>query len=285
MQLRQITLTDFGGVARYEARLSAGLNVVQTREVSEISAAIGFLCRNAGYPIPSGWIRENTRISAQVEMDGATYNILAAARQNNLTLSAVDADGLDATDRYCYALTHCPEQDAVESFDGQDKTVPLRLCWYHNCEESPVDLHDSTRRLVNMKTFRSHLIHYIKAFQHEPINNKKNYQTAISPRGAFAVFHPDTQDTVSLSETEEKLFRYICFLNISEFWQDIEKTRDLHHEKKPLIIQNFLEFLDETADIRGLIKRTLQLQRQVILLSPSLAEEKKKWIGEYNERH
>jgi hypothetical protein len=87
-----------------------------------------------------------------------------------------------------------------------------------------------------------------------------------------------------LSETEEKLFLYICFLNIAEFWEGFEKIRDLHHKKKPLLIQNFLEFLDESTDISSLITRTLRIKRQVILLTLPLNEEiKKKWIGKCNE--
>jgi hypothetical protein len=85
---------------------------------------------------------------------------------------------------------------------------------------------------------------------------------------------------VSLSETERRLFRYICFLNIARFWTDWEQMRDLHHEKKPLAVHSFLEFLDESVDIRGLITRTRELNRQIFILTPPLNEEtKQRWIG------
>lgn len=59
--------------------------------------------------------------------------------------------------------------------------------------------------------------------------------------------------------------------------------RDLHHEKKPLLIQDFLEFLDEGADISSLLARTQKLQRQIIILaSPLEGEIKKKWMGANN---
>jgi hypothetical protein len=98
----------------------------------------------------------------------------------------------------------------------------------------------------------------------------------INTRGVFEVQRPGVLDRINLSETEEKLFRYTCFLNVAEFWADIEKIRDLHHEKKPLLIRNFLEFLDESTDIGNLIDRTVRLQRQVIILAPPLSEEVKK---------
>ena len=128
-----------------------------------------------------------------------------------------------------------------------------------------------TESLTDTKTFRSHLIQYIKAFRPEPINCKKDYLTAMTSQGRFEVCCPGVSGHICLSETEEKLFLYICFLNVAEFWADIEKIRDLHHEKKPLVIQNFLEFLDESTDIRALAARTIKLQRQIIILTPPLS--------------
>lgn len=84
-----------------------------------------------------------------------------------------------------------------------------------------------------------------------------------------------------LSQTEEKLFLYICFLNIAEFWNDIESIRNLHNVTKPLLIKNFLEYLDESAEIENLIKRTLTLNRQVIIATlPIEKETLNKWIGD-----
>jgi hypothetical protein len=175
-------------------------------------------------------------------------------------------------------LSHCPEQDALDTFDGQDKTLPLRLCWYRNREDAPTDVSSRTESRTDLKTFRSHLIEYIKGFQPEPINCKKDYLATINREGRFEVFCPGVCGGVSLSETEEKLFRYICFLNVAEFWAGFEKIRDLHHEKKPLVLQNFLEYLDESTDISALITRTIKLQRQMIILTLPISEAvKKKW--------
>ena len=44
----------------------------------------------------------------------------------------------------------------------------------------------------------------------------------INEQGKFEVIYPGVSGKVFLSETEEKLFLYICFLNIAEFWEDIE---------------------------------------------------------------
>ena len=46
------------------------------------------------------------------------------------------------------------------------------------------------------------------------------------------------------------------------------------YKKKPLLIQNFLEFLDASADIDSLMARTARLQRQIILLTPPMDADK-----------
>ena len=44
--------------------------------------------------------------------------------------------------------------------------------------------------------------------------------------------------------------------------------RDLHHEKKPLLVCNFLEYLDESTNLQPVLSRTQSLSRQVLLLTP-----------------
>ena len=287
MFIRYITICNFGSVRSYHTTLNSKLNLIGTHFTPELSAAFEFLlCSRARQAVPTAWIRENTHITAGILLNNTVYTANVTSSKDRLQLAVTDPSGLDATDYYRHTLSHCQEQDATERFDGQDKTLPLRLCWYRNREddEIPVDLSGRTEHLVDTKTFRSHLIRYIKAFRPEPINCKKNYQTAINPQGKFEVYYPGVSGKVFLSETEEKLFLYICFLNIAEFWAEIEKNRDLHHEKKPLLIRNFLEFLDESTEISSLVTRTIKTKRQILLLTLPLNEEiKKKWIGKYNE--
>jgi hypothetical protein len=44
----------------------------------------------------------------------------------------------------------------------------------------------------------------------------------------------------------------------------------LHGIKKPLIIKDFLERLDESIDTKDIIDRTVKLGRQVIILTPPI---------------
>lgn len=85
---------------------------------------------------------------------------------------------------------------------------------------------------------------------------------AVKSDGRFKVFYPGINGDVILSQTEEKLFLYVCFLNIAEFWNNIES-------------------LDESTEIGNLIKRTLTLNRQVIITTLPIEKEiLNRWIGD-----
>ena len=279
MIIKNIKIRNFGAVSYYEAALTSDLNILDSQYAPEISAAIDILlCNKTGQILPP--ISPTTCLTAQVFVGISVYNICVSPRGKGLFLTATDVSGKNVTDIYQNALSHCSEQDTAERFDGQDQTLPSRLCLYRNFREENTDLSPKTESLIETKTFRAYLIRYIRAFQPERIHCKKSYLTAIDRQGEFQVIHPGVTGEVHLSQTEETLFRYICFLNVAEFWADLESLRNMHHEKKPLIIQNFLEYLDWSTDINGLIARTLKLSRQVIVLTSPLDQEvKKNWAG------
>ena len=283
MFIQHITIENFGAILLYDTDLTQELNLIDSRYTDEIATAIKLLlCSRPNAAIPEHWIQAGTRISAAVCLENTVYQVCVTPQLGQLQLLATDSAGADVTVQYQYALFHCAEQDAIESFDGEDKRTPLRIYRYW-CHEEDDDLSRRTERLADTKTFRRYLQQYIQNYRPEPINSQKKYHTTISPQGAFDVAFPGVVDRIHLSETEKRLFFYICFLNVAEFWVGFETLRDLHHEKKPLLIQNFVEFLDEAADIDGLIARTQKLHRQMIILTSPMDEElKKKWIGGNN---
>jgi hypothetical protein len=284
MFIQHITIENFGAICSYEIDLAQKLNLIDSRYADEISAAIRFLlCSELQPMLPKQWLHRETRISATIYLEDGIYSVCGKNQLGQLQLFATDPTGTDVTAQYQYALSHCEEQDDVDLFDGQDKESHLRLYRYYYREEYN-DLSGRTRCISDTKTFRRYLCRYIQSFCPEPINCAKKYQATINAQGIFEVFYPGFGGGIHLSETEEKLFSYICFLNVAEFWTGFESIRDLHHKKKPLIIQNFVEFLDETANISKLIARTKKLHRQIIILTVPLdGEIKKKWIGEQNE--
>ena len=288
MIIKRITVKNFGSIQFYDAFLTSKLNILDTLFTWEISTAIELvLCSKVLPECYSTSVRDDTLITAEVLVAESSYYIeLKPTNKGLLKLTVLDNKENDVTEFYRTIISHCTEQDTIDNFDGRDDSFPLRLCWYRGCDdyEVPKDLHSRSNYVVSTKTFRSHLVRYIKAFEPEPINNIKNYKATINNQGKFEVVYPGVSGELPLSETEEKLFWYICFLNVAEFWTDVESIRNMHHEKKPLIIKNFLEFLDQTTDIDGLIARTIKLGRQVIILTLPMQESlKKKWMGKNDE--
>ena len=288
MIIKRITVKSFGSIQFYDAFLTSKLNILDTLFTCEISTAIELvLCSKVLTECYSTSVRNDTLIRAEVLMNEIGYFVeLKSAKDDMLKLTALDNDGNDVTVFYRTLMSHCIEQDTIDNFDGRDSSFPLRLCWYKDCNDCDIlsDLRSKSNYLVGTKTFRSYLMRYIKTFKPESINNTKNYKASINDKGKFEIVYPGVLNEIYLSETEQKLFLYICFLNVAEFWEDIECIRDMHHEKKPLLIKNFLEFLDQSTDIKGLITRTKKLGRQIIILTlPMDNKTKMKWSIENNE--
>ena len=283
MFIQHITIENFGAIRYYDAEFRQGLNIVESRYTTELHEAIAFLVCNDQVPgIPEQWLQNGLRISATICLEDTVYTVCIRSILGRPQMFATDPTGADATAQYQYALSHCEEQNGAELFGGWEPYIPLRLFDYYDRDIWDV-LSDRTDRLIDTKTFHRYLYNYIGSFVPEPINSKKNYFISINQQGKFEVMLPGFKGEIHLSETEKRLFHYICFLNVAEFWAGFEKMRDLHHEKKPLLIQDFLEFLDEGTDISRLIARTQKLHRQIIILtSPMEGEIKKKWMGENN---
>ena len=283
MFIQHITIENFGAIRHYDTELQQGLNIVESRYGAELHEAIGFLvCNGEVSGIPEQWLRDDLLISATIRLEDTVYTVCIRSISGRPQMSATDPTGNDVTAQYKYTLSHCEEQNGAELFGGWEPYIHLRLCDY--CDQDFWDvLSDRTDRLIDTKTFHRYLYNYIRSFVPEPINSKKNYLASVNQQGKFEVILPGFDGEIHLSETEKRLFSYICFLNVAEFWAGFEVMRDLHHEKKPLLIQDFLEYLDEGADISGLIARTQKLHRQIIILtSPMEGEIKKKWMGENN---
>lgn len=272
MTINKITVINFGSIRFFETSLNDQISVIETKYISELSAVFDIiLCKKTVSSLPNDWLRSDTEITAVVCIDNIVYYVNAmpnSSVSSALSVYATDVNGCEMTKQYLSLISHCAEQDAIESFDGCDKTMPLRLSWYHNSEEYEPSgsLDENSNHIANTKTFRSSLSKYIKTFESEPINNRKQYNISITQNGKFEVSHPESDEKNCLSKTEEKLFLYICFLNITEFWSNIESVRNLHNVDKPLLIRNFLEYLDESAEFEKLIKRSLMLKRQIIFV-------------------
>ena len=218
MFIQQITIENFGAIRHYDTELQQGLNIVEGRYGTELHEAIGFLvCNGEVSGIPEQWLRDDLLISATIRLEDTVYTVCIRSISGRPQMSATDPTGNDVTAQYKHALSHCEEQNGAELFGGWEPYIHLRLCDY--CDQDFWDvLSDRTDRLIDTKTFHRYLYNYIRSFVPEPINSKKNYLASITQQGKFEVILPGFDGEIHLSETEKRLFSYICFLNVAEFW-------------------------------------------------------------------
>lgn len=272
MILKRITIQNLGAVDGFECDFENALNIVKKRYSDEISGAIQFVLNNCASYLPRLWVSGSTQIEALVCIFGKEYLLLATPnlKQNDLCLRAYDVSGHEKTREYLCLISHCAEQDLCEVFDKDTRKMFFKPIQYLDEDRyySPNDLSKCTDRLSETKAFRSYLKTFIKDFKSETIRDGKRYELYLRKDGRYAVRYKDDNDMpVFLSESEQTLFQYLCFLRTAEFWQGFEELRNLHSVKKPILIGNFLERLDESIDIQDILERTKRLNRQIIILT------------------
>ena len=272
MILKRITIQNLGAVDAFECDFENGLNIVKNRYTEEISGAIQFVLNHRASYLPRLWVSGSTRIEALVCILGKEYLLIVAPnlKQNDLCLRAYDVDGYEKTREYLYLTSHCAEQDLCEVFNKDAPKMFFKPIQYLDEDRyySPSDLSKCTDRLSETKAFRSYLKTFIQDFKSETIRDGKRYEFYLKKDGRYAVrYKGDNDMPVFLSESEQTLFRYLCFLRTAEFWQGFEELRNLHCVKKPIIIADFLERLDESIDMQDILERTKRLNRQIITLT------------------
>lgn len=272
MILKSLSVQNLGAVEYFECDFEDGINVVKSRYTDEINCAIRLVFNHKQFSLPEYWARRNTRIIAIVRSSEKEYQLVVKmdSKQKKLCIFAYDEEGNDVTSEYLHLTSHCLEHDVSDVFDGSLKQPLLRILQYMDEEQyyKTQELSMRTDKLSEIKAFRAYLKSFLKAFQPDIIREGKKYDLIIDKNGKYKLRCKGIEDIpVMLSESEKTIFRYMCFLKTAEFWHGFEELRNLHGVKKPLIVGNFLERIDEMVDVSEILKRTINLNRQVVLLT------------------
>lgn len=272
MILQNITIANLGGIEHFSYNFEEGLNVLGTRYTDDLALALRVVLNHKEImPLPRNTVRAGSRIAATIFIEKKQYKMIALPDtvRKCFLLKAYNEQGEDVTNEYRYLTDHCAEQDRADVFEGTDKDMPLRFLQYANEDIffARNELSRLTGDLSNLKAFRAYLRYLIAHFQPELIRDGKQYKIVLQNNGLYDVRHKsDRGMPVYLSESEQILFRYLCFLRTAEFWRGFEEIRNIHGVKKPLIIKDFMERLDESIDTSDIIGRTVALGRQVVVL-------------------
>lgn len=271
MFLKKIRIQCFGAISSFSCAFSDGVNVLRYDTQSEIADALRIVLNHRTPPLSSYPIEADTRLDAEVLIKNVAYRVCITSNDSGLlAYRCFDESGNDITEEYLYVTSHCHEHDLSEIFSGDGTDLCPSFLKYagEDLYFFPRELSGRTDGLSDLKVFRAYLRSFIEGFEPELIRDGKQYEMFIDKRGRYAVrCRIDSSIAKTLSIAERTLFRYLCFLRTAEFWHGFEALRNLNYVKKPLIIQGFLERLDESIDVRPLIERTEKLKRQVILFA------------------
>ncbi len=267
MIIFRMRVRNLGAIVALEAEFTSGVNVICGRASSELAGLLSFiLCNHGTGGIPKQWVRVDSSVTGEVCLFGENCSLSTVVERGGLRIYVRDPKGKDVTAMYRDVLSHCTVDPLIESFDGQDRTIFRRLRDYRYGVARGMMFETGT------KAFRKYLLNYIKDFSADILNSRKGYEMGMKVNGEFVALYPDECGRIYLSETEERIFRFLCFLNVAEFWEGYGKLRDLHYENKPLLIRNFVEYLDGSMDIKELLARAERQGRQMFLLTDSPSE-------------
>lgn len=256
----------------FTQRFGDELNLIKSHYADEILDAICTVTNNKAPSTMRARRTEEYSVEAAVRLCGKDYfvSLRNDASGKAPFIRARDAGGNDATGEYLRLSSHPAEEDESELFTGGASNGIFKVLQYFDEDRyyRPRELSRLTDRLSEIKAFRAYLRSYLRNFKGELIREGKRYELVMSGMGGYDVRYTDGGALpAALSESEQILFRYLCFLRTAEFWHGFEELRDLNCVKKPLLIGNFLERLDESIDVENILNRSSALSRQVIIVT------------------
>lgn len=273
MILQNITIVDLGAIDHFSHDFADDVNLLKVKHTNEISYAVRVILNHKDIPpLPQSAVRKDTKIEAILSIAKKKYNIIVQPdnAKKVFSLHVYDEHRHDVTEEYLYMTDHCAEHDSADIFVGTEREMPLRFLQYANEELyfPRNELHRLTEKMSSLKTFRAYLKQFIKQFEPQVIREGKLYEFILKSDGRYGVrYKNDDGMPVCLSESEQIIFRYLCFIKTLEFWSGFEELRNLHGLQKPILVENLLERIDQSINIQNLIKRTAEFNRQMIILT------------------
>ena len=208
---------------------------------------------------------KEARIIASVKLD-CLYSIEATSE----SFTALNDSGELCTEHYLDLVEESEEGFYIRHFEEYKKeTYPHKLKNYRTFVDEELDeFADKTDGVGVTRGFRNYMASFIRTFKPELLVKGKPYILLLNKRGEFCVeniYCPG--ERALLSENEETIYHYLCYLQLSKFWSSVECMKNQNHLALPLIVDGFLDRLDESMDKNALIDKALNLNRQAFFSS------------------
>ncbi len=249
--IKSIVLENIGETESFEANFNKKLNIITVKDSDALAFALGRITNN--FPLCRAFptlLRKSSRIYAEIELD-REYVFDTDNPLDNSVISSLLSQSRE-------------EDEACFYTNGKFRGCKARLAEYKDHE-----YFFPNKRLMRItngsclsRSFRAYLTEYIRAFKPQRLNPKKDFLIDINALGEFFVRRENGGD-VFLSASEDALFDFLCFLNIMEFWEGFEEIRDFNYIKKPIIIIDLFERIDESIPKDYIINRLKKINRQI----------------------
>lgn len=246
--IKNIVLENIGSTDFFKATFNKGLNVVKTHDSETLAYSLGYITNN--FPLCKSFpmlLKRDSNIRSSLTLD---KEYIFDMKGNNEKISSLFNQSREE-DNLCFYK------------NGKFKNFPARLSEYKDFEYfySKKRFSRETNGACLSRTFRAKLAEYICNFKRQKLNPNKNFYMRINEKGEFYA-----EGNPNLSESEANLFDFLCFLNIIEFWESFKEIKDFNHIKKPIIITELFEMIDEAIPRDFIIERLKQLNRQIFLI-------------------
>ena len=270
MIIKRIRIKDFGKDDRFEVSFDPQLAVLPAPSAKTILKAIGLVLKSR-FPVGEKRIAAaGSEIEAEINLSDKPLLITAAksSEEAGFVYEVKTADGKRYDD--FYGMIHqCAEEENLTCFayDRNDRYSD-RLLHYKDFEKyyARGQFTELTDGIGNTKVFRSCLNKYINTFAAQDFEPDSPRRMIINDTGQFRLKGPPGND--KLSEAEDILFEYLCFLNVNQFWEKVEAIRDFNHVTWPLFIGGLPMFRGKTDDNAYYVEKTLAFNRQVFVCDP-----------------
>ena len=209
---------------------------------------------------------EDSRIEARVQIGQAEYTVMVMFQDRIAMFHVTDEDGKDRTVWYLQTVAHSPEEQELSCFLAPG-VYPVRLHQYKDpAQRYPGNLGQATRSIGSTRSFRDYLRQFIRSFQPQRLLPGKDYWLHLEADGRFTVrLGIHGEEVPRLSEAENWVYHYLCFLHLLRFWDGMQDLRNYKDVKLPVLIHDFSKYLDESVNQVSLFAQARSLARQVLI--------------------
>jgi hypothetical protein len=209
---------------------------------------------------------EDSRIEAKVQIGTHAYFVMVIFENGIAMFYVMDEQERDRTLWYLQTVSHSPEEQILSCFLAPG-VYPVRLHQYKDpAQRYPGNLEEATRSIGSTRSFRDYLRQFIRSFQPQRLLPGKDYWLHLEADGRFAVrLGTHGEEVPRLSEAENWVYHYLCFLHLLRFWDGMQDLRNYKDVKLPVLIHDFSKQLDGNVNQVSLFAQTRSLARQVLI--------------------